>query len=256
MKQSITLTVLDTVDSTNAYAKRLAEDGAPEGTAVLARSQTAGRGRLDRRFASPRGGVYLSVILRPRAAAYDATAVTIESAVAAAEAIEAAVRGAGGEISVGIKWVNDLYAGGRKLAGILCEGALAPEGGRLSYAVVGIGINLLSGLLPPELDKIATTVEDEAGVRLHPEELARAVAAGIVYRAAAVSEGKIPGIGEYRRRQILFSRTVSVTRGGEQFSARPLDVTDRGELVVQLDDGRREVLSAAEVTLHGSIADA
>ena len=244
------LTVLDTVDSTNAYARRLAEAGAPEGTAVLALAQTAGRGRLDRRFASPRGGMYLSVILRPRTSACDATAVTVETAVAAAEAIEAAVRGAGGEISVGIKWVNDLYAGEKKLAGILCEGAVTPSGDGLAYAVVGIGINLLSGLLPPELGEIATTVEDETGVRLLPEGLARAVAAGILRRARALDRGDAPEIGEYRRRQILFSRTVRVTRGEEHFFARPVEVTERGELIVLREDGRSELLSAGEVTLH------
>ncbi len=251
MDAGISLTVLDTVDSTNAYAKRLAEAGAPEGTAVLALEQTVGRGRLDRRFVSPRGGVYLSVILRPRAAVCDATAVTLETAVAAAEAIEAAVRESGANISVGIKWVNDLYVGGRKLAGILCEGAVAPSGDRLAYVVVGIGINLLSGRLPHELVGIATTVEDETGVRLAPDALARAVTAGIVARADSIGAG----LGEYRRRQILFGRLVTVTRGSERFLARPYAVSERGELAVIREGGGRELLAAGEVTLHGEEND-
>ena len=246
------LQVLESVDSTNLYLKRLAAEGAADGAAVLAREQTAGRGRLARSFASPRGGgLYLSVLLRPALSVADAPFLTELAALAAAEAVEEAVSERGGSISVGIKWVNDLIAGGRKLAGILSESALTPDGA-LDYAVVGIGINLRAGMLPAELAEIATTVEDEAEVCLDPIPLARRIADKLRLGARALSEeGGAALIEAYRRRMVLFGKTVTVTRGEERFPARVLDLNGRGELIVsRISDGAREVLSAGEVTLH------
>lgn len=130
------LVVLREVDSTNLEARRLALEGAPHRTAVVALSQTAGRGRRERSFFSPPGSLYLSLLLRPEQSPQELMVLTAFTAVAVRRAI-LAVTGLG----VQIKWTNDLVLSGKKLCGIGTEVSLEGETGRVQYAVVGIGIN-------------------------------------------------------------------------------------------------------------------
>ena len=154
------LEIHERLDSTNNRAKALAAAGAPHGTAVIADSQSGGRGRLGRSFFSPEhSGIYLTVILRPDCAPEQASLLTSLAAVAAARAVEK-VSGA----DVKIKWVNDLYLNGKKICGILTEAGLSPEGGRLAYAVTGIGINVGRMEFPPELRETATSIGNETGL--------------------------------------------------------------------------------------------
>ena len=130
------------IDSTNARAKAWARAGAAQGALVIAAGQTAGRGRLGRTFASPAdAGLYMTVILWPDGAALER--LTIAAAVATCEAIEACT-----PYRPGIKWVNDLLLGEKKICGILAEAVTSPSGAR--GAVVGIGVNLAEGALPEE----------------------------------------------------------------------------------------------------------
>jgi BirA family biotin operon repressor/biotin-[acetyl-CoA-carboxylase] ligase len=138
------------VGSTNDVAGAMAEQGADEGLIVIADRQTSGRGRLGRVWASPPGvGLYLSIVLRPSPSA--ASMLTIAAGVAVAEGIESATG-----LRVELKWPNDVHVGGRKLAGILAEGA--PR-----HVVLGIGINVLPGAYPPEVASRATSIEAELG---------------------------------------------------------------------------------------------
>ncbi len=146
---------MEVVDSTNSVLKELAQSGEPEGYVLVADRQTAGRGRLGRSFYSPAGsGLYFSILLRPKKSVTPA-ALTCLSAVAVAETI----------LSYGkpcsIKWVNDIYCHQKKACGILTEGAFLPDG-TLSYAIVGIGINLsLPDTVPEELQSVLTAVFEE-----------------------------------------------------------------------------------------------
>ena len=145
----------DTVDSTNTVCKSLAAQGAPSGTAVIARRQTAGRGRMGRSFESPEGlGLYLSVLWRPEGTPEDLLPLTPMAAVSAAMAIRR-VTGA----PVRIKWPNDLVLEGRKLAGILTEASLSGRG--VDHVVIGIGVNLRQRPddFSPEVAQIATSLE-------------------------------------------------------------------------------------------------
>lgn len=231
---------LETVDSTNRYLRELALDGAEHGTVVLADRQTAGRGRLDHRFESPEGGLYVSLLLRPDGS-LDPTLLTALAAVKTADAIEACLYPAP---SIGIKWVNDLYLGGKKLAGILCESLLSPEGGA-SFVIVGIGINLRRVDFAPELSELATTLEDACGAvpdrDALAEEIARAILASYSDPAACLDE--------YRRRQILFGRRVRVYDGTRPYTARALAIDDEGGLVVSRF-GRKRVLRYGEVRVR------
>lgn len=149
---------LATVDSTNAYALTLAAAGAPDGSVVVADEQTAGRGRRGRDWHSPEGGLYLSYIVRDAAALPRPALVTLAAGVAAARAI---ARATGFEPR--LKWPNDVVTPDppRKLAGILAEGSSV--GSHLEFIVIGVGINVALGAVPPPLADTAASLEQELG---------------------------------------------------------------------------------------------
>lgn len=152
------LITLEETDSTNTALRQLAQDGAPEGAAVLARTQTRGRGRQGRLWHSPPGmGVYLSVLLRPANwAADDAGWLAALGGVAVAETLDRL-----GVRRVTLKWPNDVLVNGRKIAGVLVEPRLAER--KVEFAVLGVGINIhhRAGDFPPELRSTATSCRRE-----------------------------------------------------------------------------------------------
>ena len=229
------LMVLDSIQSTNTRLRKMALAGAAEGTTLIADTQTGGRGRRGRTFASPEGGLYLSTLLRPTGETDPAT-ITCRAAVAAARAIESLC-----DAHIDIKWVNDLYLNGRKVAGILAEGVLSPEGA-LSAVVLGIGINVY-GALPAELDIIATTLARE-GYSLTREELAAAF-----LNEWERTESDPAWMAEYRRRNLVLGRDVTVLQGNTTYPATAVAITDEGHLLVRTADGERE-LSSGEVSVR------
>ena len=226
-----TVTVTEEIPSTNTALKERAD--APEGTTLIAVRQTGGRGRLGRQFHSPAGGLYLSTLLRPD----DAVGVTCRAAVAAARAVEN-LCGA----KIDIKWVNDLYLNGRKVAGILAEGVFAPDG-TLSAVVLGIGINVGATTFPDDLQSIATSLGNE-GFCLTREDVA---AAFLNELCTALTDPN--AMEEYRRRNLVVGREVTVLRGGETYSAVAQSITDDGHLVVRTAHGM-VTLSSGEVSLR------
>lgn len=228
--------------STNTDLRALAAAGAPTGTLFAAERQTGGRGRLGRSFASPEGGAYFSLLLRPSLPLSEVSALTGAVAVAVARTLESETG-----LPVGIKWVNDLWLKGKKAVGILCEATADLETGTPEYVIVGVGINL-SGTLPPELDGIATTVLREGG-RVPPRAalIARAVREIESVTSAPLSSGVL---FESRRRSVLLGREVTVLRGETRRRARAIDVNSRGELVVGYEDGTVEALSSGEVSIR------
>ncbi len=228
----------DYTESTNSKVRDMAQHGAAEGCTLIVDTQTGGRGRRGRTFHSPEGGLYLSTLLRP-AADTDPGVVTCCAAVAAARAIESLC-----DLSVDIKWVNDLYIRHRKVAGILAEGVLS-SAGTLEAIVLGIGINVC-GTLPAELDGIATTLE-ENGATLSREDLAAAFLNEWerVYTAPHSAEA----MAEYRRRNLVLGRTVTVVQGNDTYPATATAITDSGHLLVSTPEGERE-LSSGEVSLR------
>ena len=220
---------LEETDSTNRVAKELARQGAPHGTAVLAKRQTAGRGRLGRQFFSPEGGLYLSVILRPQCPVEDRALITPMAAVAVYRVLE-------GNLGVfpGIKWVNDLYLQGKKLCGILCEGCG-------DAVIVGIGLNLYTpeGGFPAEIPAIA--LDPWPGL-VDVQELATDI------RNYLLDPG--PFLQEYRSRCLTVGKNVTVHPvQGEPYAAQALEIDDRCRLVVERD-GHRETLDSGEVSVR------
>lgn len=243
--QALDLIVYDAVDSTNLVLRKLAGEGAPEGTVVIAAEQTGGRGRKGRSFFSPQGtGVYISLLLKPKIAPDDATLITTTAAVAVCGALEA-LSGKPAEI----KWVNDVFMDGKKVCGILTEGSFDMESGQFEYAVLGAGINVYT-----PTDGFPAQIADIAGSALEspaPDAKNRAVAEYLnrflpLYR----SLGSAETAAEYRRRSFVPGREITVLSEAGETPARALDVDDRCRLVVEYADGRREALSTGEISIR------
>ena len=209
------------IDSTNARARELATDGASD-VAVLADEQTAGRGRLDRGWAGPAGGVYLSLVLRPSLSPMEVPLLTLAAAVATARA----AREAG--VDATIKWPNDVLVGGRKLAGILTE--IEGEADRVSWAVVGIGVN--ANVDRDALPEGATSVLAETG----PVE--RRCFVQRVLEAFDELRGYPETILDaWREHAATLGRRVRVETSDGTVVGEAVDVDPPGTLLVETDDG-------------------
>ncbi len=235
--------VHDTLPSTNTRARALAEAGAPDGTVVIARGQTAGRGRFDRAFVSPVDcGLYLSYIVRPTCPAEEIPHLTTCAAVAVAEAVETLA-----DTTVQIKWVNDLWIDGKKICGILTEGALNTDGSA-RYAVIGIGLNVRHAALPVEVAEIATSIEDATGERLSLAAVAEEVLRTLGARLAHFTDKT--HLAAYRARSALDGARVQVLRGNDAYDATVVGIGAEGELLLVRDDGARVSLSSGEVSVR------
>ena len=238
-----TVEVLDTVDSTNNYLKTRGAAGAPHGTVALADCQTGGRGRLGRSFDSaPGAGVYLSVLLRPACPPGQLMTLTAQAAVAARRAVQA-VTGA----ETGIKWVNDLVLGGKKLCGILTELSLEAESGLVSYAVVGVGINCnrTADSFPPGLRETAGSILSETGRRVDRN----ALAAALIRELSALPT--LDWREEYRAACVNLGKEVQILAPGQPSrTGVALDVGQEAELIVQTNEGIEHIRSG-EVSVRG-----
>lgn len=233
--------VVSSVDSTNRRLRELAAAGAAEGTVLIARKQTAGRGRMGRSFYSPQdSGLYFSLLLRPKAMEPGrAASLTAAAAVAMCQAIETVT----GE-SPRIKWVNDLFLRGKKICGILTEASMGLESGTVDYAVVGVGLNLTppEGGFPPELEEIAGAVLDSAA----PGTRNKIVGTFLLRFFAFYRSGE--GYWEdYRARNLVPGRAVTVLSGGRSRQAQALTIDESCRLVVRYPDGTVQHLSSGEV---------
>ncbi len=241
--------VLDTVDSTNNVVKKLSAEGAPQGTIVISDCQTAGRGRLGRQFASPKGvGVYLSLLLRPQVPPHQLLHLTAVSAVATVKAVEKTCG-----IQPGIKWTNDLVVGKEKLAGILTEMSLEAESGTVNYAVIGIGTNCnhQKSHFPPEVQPMATSLL----LQTHQEVDRNQYAANLVEQLYQITQSmfdeKAQLMTQYAQMCITVGQAVKVVRGAEVAFATALGIDLDGGLLVRYDSGEEAVVNSGEVSVRG-----
>ena len=236
----------ETIDSTNTYLKQLAEAGAEGGTAVIAHSQTGGRGRLGRSFHSPAGsGIYLSYLLRPNCKPEELMHLTCAVAVAMCDAVEKTTG-----LRPGIKWTNDLVWQKRKLGGILTE--LGFENGLVSYAVVGIGINCTQTEedFPQQLRSIATSLSAVSGKAVDMAALEEQMLAALQTMAESLDR-KEDILRRYRSDCVTLGQQVCVVRADEVTHGTALDVDGDGALVVRFEDGSVRAVSSGEVSVRG-----
>ena len=236
--------VFKTIDSTNTFAKGLAQCGEAHGKVVLSEMQTNGRGRLERNFYSPgSNGIYMSLILRPRLSMESASLITSCAAVAVAEAIEA-VAG----IDTKIKWVNDIYAGGKKLCGILTEAGMDFESGSLEYAVVGIGINVSTAKFPEALRRIATSIALESKRDFSRSALIAEVLNRFEAHYSAIEHRSF--LPEYIRRSNVIGQEITVIALNRTYPAVAVGIDDMARLRVRLPDGTEQLLNSGEISIR------
>ena len=236
--------VYKTVTSTNDLAKQYALDLKPEGTVIVAREQTAGRGRKGRSFYSPMStGVYISVLLRPELTAEKTLYITTATAVAVAKAIE---KISGKEAK--IKWVNDIFVDGKKVCGILTEGAIDFETGKMQYAVLGIGVNIKKpeNDFPSEIQNIAGSVFDTTDKEVSSIIVAEILNNFMNYYKNLANK---PFYEEYKKRMFLIGKHLTVYSGKDSYPAVAIDLDKELSLIVKDENGNIKKLNTGEVSI-------
>ncbi|MCQ2516875.1 MAG: biotin--[acetyl-CoA-carboxylase] ligase [Saccharofermentans sp.] len=249
-----TINVLTEVDSTNKMLKDLAYNGAPEGTVVMSDFQTAGRGRLGRTFASPKGkGIYISYLLRPTTSPEIISKITCWSAVAVRNAILRTCN-----IKPSIKWVNDLQINGKKICGILTEMNIESEIGTINSVVIGIGINVNNDLIdfPEEIRDIASSIRLETNEEtpIHRASLVATLIDELDKLCTSFPDANDKYLEQYRESCSTVGLDVSVVSAHNHTSEIPrlgtaIGIGDDFSLQVIFEDGHSECLSSGEVSV-------
>ena len=234
----IEIHLYESTDSTNTRAKEYARaNGSKRGAVVfIANEQTAGRGRRGRSFVS-RGdaGIYISILTYPDERGADTTAATARAAVSLCRAIESLC-----DCRPQIKWVNDIYLGGKKLAGILTEGEMDSEG-KIAYQIVGMGINVYKNAISDEISSIATSLEDQLFIPPDRSDLA----ARIIYEMM-LDYGNY--YSEYLSRSFVIGKSVTVLKPNESYEAKVVDINSDFSLIIERD-GKQERLFTGEISI-------
>ena len=232
----------DTIDSTNTEAAKQAKLGADEGLCIIARQQTAGRGRHGRTWISDQdSGLYFSVVLRPKLDPRYVPLITQMTGVALYDALQEF------GLKPDIKWVNDILIGDKKISGILAETLDTPTG---LAVVVGIGVNLTSRNFPDEIADTATSIEAETGKRIFPDDIAASLTRYLsyFYDMLAMDNGPTEIIYQWRRRSSYFSgKCVRVRVGGTVFDGTTDGLEENGALRVKTREGSVKIVQAGDV---------
>jgi BirA family biotin operon repressor/biotin-[acetyl-CoA-carboxylase] ligase len=234
----------DSLPSTNLEAARRAIEGAAEGLCVVASEQTAGRGRLQRQWISPKGaGLYFSVVLRPRIHPSSWPLITLAAALAVHDALLEAY-----SLETDIKWPNDILSNSRKLCGILAEMVNTTKGSAL---VLGIGINLTSSMFPPEVEEIATSVQEETGRDADLEIILRSLIIALERRYEMLQsvDGGEAILREWSARSSYASgKRIRVANRQEVFEGTTRGLDSDGALRVESEEGEIRIVRAGDVT--------
>ena len=235
----------DSIDSTNRAARQLAEQGAPEGTLVIADEQTQGRGRFQRKWYSPaNSGIWMSLIIRPNLSIAEAPRLTILSAVAVAKTLtKLSMRQAS------IKWPNDVLIDGKKICGILTE--VSAEGNQINYVIVGIGINVnvSPAALPTTIQSSVCSLQEFVN-----EPMKRAYVAAKVLTAFEDYYNNFMGTGDFadilgyfKRHSVTLGHTVEIASASSHIIGMAEDIDENGALVVRMSDHQMKKLYSGDI---------
>lgn len=237
----------DTIDSTNKEAKRIASSE-NEGTVVISEGQTEGKGRLGREWISPKGkGLWMSIILKPHIEPFKVGSITLLGAASVYKGLKKM------NIDSGIKWPNDILIDDKKVCGILTE--MSAELNLVNYLVMGIGINLNLDEedIPKDLKDKATSIKINQKRKIDRKELLGNILNEFekLYIPFRDSGDSSRGIEVCRKNSATIGREVRLIRGKEERIGKAVDINDKGELVVEFDDGKTENIFAGEVLVRG-----
>lgn len=238
--------ILDSVDSTNTYAKELGAKGYKSGTVVVAREQTNGKGRLGREWVSQKdGGIWFSVLLRPDLSPMEISGVTPLAGLAVCKAINQYC-----SLNCKIKWPNDVIIGNKKLVGILTE--MVAEFDAVEYIVIGIGINCNFSSFSEDIQNKATSLSIETGSKINQSKLLAKILECM--EKEMLSSGcklNTVNLQEYTKLCATIGRKISFFRANNKVSAVAMDIDQSGELIVMMNDGTTCNINAGEVTVQG-----
>ena len=244
LNQKLNIEIFDELDSTNNYLKKLGSQGEKETQLVIAESQTGGRGRMGRSFYSPNGtGLYFSLLLHPEFSAEKSLFLTVMAAVSVAEAVMKYNKN-----DVKIKWVNDIYIDGKKVCGILTEGAINSRK-MLDYTVVGIGINVIApeNGFPEDIKNIATAIFPGN----QEEYIEEKIVADVVNRFFDMYNGNDTDfVKRYKEYSYLTGKEINIISGDTVRPATVMDITDDCHLLVKNKYGETEELSSGDVSVR------
>ena len=238
--------ILDTVDSTNTYAKTCGLDGASSGTVVIAREQTNGKGRLGRVWQSQKdSGIWMSLLIRPQLSPMEVSSITPLTGLAVCKTLNRLF-----DLDCKIKWPNDVIAGNKKICGTLTE--MTAEFDAVEHIIIGIGINCDNESFPEEIAKKATSVFIETGKKPNKSKLTAEILNDLE-KELLCCDYKLNtfNVKEYRHLCATLGKEISFTRGNRYISAVAVDVNPQGELVAMLSDGTTCTVNSGEVTVQG-----
>lgn len=240
----------DELASTNDRARELALSGAHEGVVVVARKQTAGKGRLGRHWSSPMDeGLYLSILLRPETTPAKASLITLATAIAVAETFQLDFA-----TDADIKWPNDILINGRKVCGILVETAI--ENNRLQYAILGIGVNLVQKIFPDELKATATSLFIETQRAVSPDDFLQPLLRRLnLWYPVSISQPEKIILRWQELSSFATACAVRIISQDATIEGITRGLTQSGALLVELDDGERREIVSGEVSLRKVTGD-
>jgi len=232
--------------STNHMAKELALKAVREGTVIVAETQTRGKGRLERKWISPLGGLWFSIILRPKVSPRHAPKLTLMMSVAVAKTINKLF-----DLEAEIKWPNDVLIKGKKVCGILTE--THTKGDSLNFAVVGVGINANFSLhnFPAELRGSSTTLKEELKNEIDCEGFLRSLLEETEYYYNMFTQGKFDAIlSEWKNLSKFLGSYIEVTSFEETVEGWATDIDENGALIIQLKDQTTRKIFSGDVTIR------
>ncbi len=234
----------ESLPSTNLEAARQAAEGAPEGLCIISAEQTAGRGRLERQWVSPKNaGLYFTVVLRPQFDQSRWSILTLLAAIAVHEALTEVFK-----VAADIKWPNDVLINDKKVCGILAETVETLTGRAI---VLGIGINLRTNALPPELKDVATSVEAETGREAKPDDMIEPLVGSLARYYALVHQpgGMETIVREWTRRSsYAMDKRVRIANGDTIIEGVSRGMENDGALIVETDAGELKTVRTGDVT--------
>jgi len=234
------------LSSTNTTAKQQARKGAKEGTAIIAETQTRGKGRLNRPWVSPKGGIWLSIILKPEIAVEDITKITLITSVAVAKTLREMF-----DLKAEIKWPNDVLIDSRKVCGILSEAVL--KGKTVDFIIVGIGVNanFTRKALPRELQTTATTLKEVLKKDIDREKFVCLLLKEFENNYKMLRKRRFERLlEEWRSMAGFLGKKVRITSFDEEFHGVAVDIDENGALIVKLADGTVRKVISGDVTVR------
>lgn len=237
---------LEKTTSTNDIAKKLGDEGAVEGTVVIAEEQSAGRGRMGRKWATHRGdAIAMTLLLRPEIPVKDAPSITPILALSAVQGIMDSC-----QIECGIKWPNDVVLDRKKVSGILTE--MKAAGSMVGYIVVGIGLNINQEEFEEDIKDIAVSLKKFTGINYDRRKIISAVLNRFEENYDMFKEHGISYFKEeLKKYSVLIGKRINISLVEDGFEGEAMDIGDDGSLIVRKDDGKLKRVISGEVTLSG-----